>query len=128
MAQDVPDLFGSPIFSSTAGFGGNGVMTAPAPSANHTGPVLVPPRTCVQDGPFRAAAYQIRIGPTNKRIREDRCLERNLVDLIGPIWMTRQREQDLMDMPDYVSMSRLLEGGTTFEDMGVHGCSHATVG
>lgn len=130
MALDVPNLFGSPIFSPTTGFGGNGVVATPTPnpSMNQTGPESALPRHCVQDGPFRASAYQIRIGQKNMRVREDRCLERNLVDFVGQVWMTRQREQDLMDMPDYVGMSQLLEGGTTFEDMGVHGCSHATVG
>ncbi|RPB03291.1 Di-copper centre-containing protein [Choiromyces venosus 120613-1] len=122
--DEAVNLHSSPIFSPTAGFGGDGDYVA-----NQTTPPDLPRGTgggCIHDGPY--ANWTIHISRNTTLFREDRCLQRSINPDVAAYWTTPQRQADILAQPDYGWMSKVLEGGPSWETLGIHGAGHFIVG
>lgn len=101
------DLLGSPIFSPTTGFGGDG-----NPGNDH----------CVCSGsPF--SHWTIHVEGSRGLERNDHCLSRKLNPMIGYQWLRRGRGSidEILGQPDFGSMWKLLEAEPSFENFIIGG-------
>lgn len=114
----------SPVFDPVYGFGGNGALI-PFNSSNNE----VPGRTgggCILDGPFKNLIVQM--GPLDSMESNPRCLTRDLSPYYAGRFSGRNLTRLTLKQPDFGHFDRVLEGGISLEESGIHGGGHFSVG
>ncbi|PGH15885.1 hypothetical protein AJ80_05417 [Polytolypa hystricis UAMH7299] len=113
----------SPVFDPVYGFGGNGAFV------ESNGPNDVPGRTgggCVADGPFKDMV--IRLGPMDDLSGNPRCLHRDLSPYFAGRYLGMNQTILTISQPDFGQFTRVNDGGPSFDDSGLHGGGHYSVG
>lgn len=123
--QDGHDIFTSPMWSATHGFGGNGAYdpTAVIQFLN----ITADGGGCLVDGPFKDTV--IHVGYTNDTSYQERCIKRNIIRFPASRWFTPAAEQDALASQDYERFAVVLEGdGDPNTNLGMHNTGHMSVG
>jgi tyrosinase len=121
---DSVDLYASPIFDNILGFGGDGEYNASAP--DHAGGSQG--GGCIKSGWFKN--LQVHLAPGNSTaVGVERCVTRNLHQIAATLWLTSEREADVLSKGTYEEFALTLEGGVNLvTDLGMHGAGHFALG
>lgn len=115
----------SPVFDPVQGFGGNGPLVPIDP----TNPNEVPGRTgggCVIDGPFKN--YTVQLGPADNLKSNPRCMTRDLAPYYAGRFLAKNQTDLTLKQQTFGHFARVMEGGSSFEQSGVHDGGHYGVG
>jgi tyrosinase len=121
---DADDFLASPLWDPVTGFGGNG---AEAPADNTSFPV--PGATgggCITDGPF--TDFRLHLGPGASLERSDRCLRRGFSPDIAKKFSNSAKVKNALAQTNFGWFNKIIEGETNFENVGIHGAGHYSIG
>ena len=117
---DATNWAASPVFSPTLGFGGDGEFRDTGAPFGGTG------GGCIQDGPFKNLV--IHLGYENDASYHERCLSRNLRAQLAAVYLTPEKQAEVLALPDFESFAVMLEGELDTFNFCFHGGGHISVG
>lgn len=119
---DVSDIYSSPVLDNTLGLGGdgeyNGDISHPFGSVGGG---------CIAKGPFKTSKVHIGVGTDTGSY--NRCITRDLQQIIASGWLTLSWEALTQSQVGYSKFSAFLEGDIDFVyNLGMHNAGHGSVG
>lgn len=114
-------VFDSEVFSSDTGFGGNGFRVVATDEQNRLNISGSTGGGCVKDGPFAPANFMLNL-PTRQ------CLKRDFTPWILNKMGDKALVAELLEQPDYVSITRTFEKIPKMDPPNIHAAGHFGVG
>ncbi|KAI5803488.1 hypothetical protein DFH27DRAFT_50436 [Peziza echinospora] len=122
-ADKAKDFNKSELFDEDDGFGGDGIYVAAE------GPFVIPGHTgggCVTTGPFKN--MELHVGPGNSLTNTPRCLKRDFAASINYKFANTAKVNGVLAKNTYVEFMTAVDGETNWENMGIHGPGHYSIG